>query len=1092
MMAADSHHVTGSRGVMQPDVRSHRGRDVDRLVGSVRSLSTGTLRGAGASSADDDDEGSSNRGSVVPPILGQDEAKINHHFEVVSQMTKPAELYEVLIVKTKPSPAETGQFLDLRGERLRVAEDIRPEDALIEVNGQRSNTMMHQMLMTCKDKALELRILRYKRFDFCWKQRECWGSALHIAALHRDGADEVDNLFDLKADVNEWCIFLSRGNRGRAQAIHLAAGRGYTANIEALQGHAGFDVEARTELLLKESRDAKEETWVKNVTALHEACLFECGAAIETLLALRADPNATNLAGHSPLHVAARQGAVEVARLLVSAGAGLHLREKKWENTPLMTAVDFGRFPHRKLHLLSSKCFDDVLMVAKLCPAAASELMKDRKREVHRSWGDAIRKERPDKNKWIDLMRFAPQAGEDVLEALTEQPKVQNEYHHPLPRRAALPSSRTFNCNYCPSTVWEWDDSAASPETLQWQKCLAPGIEDMAFIPAVGTAKNVPSIASGTGNGSPTVSSRRHHELVPVKVQRVSIPGLLSPSVLHALANTDHHHVFAKLQIQALLDFAWSRLVKRHYYLHLVIVVLELCVLAGCVISPPERELPARAVWCFLAVSAFREFVLELSEFNSSMLVFKDPLMYILSLTNMADFVSILVLLILIWQTRAHHDLRLQAHPVKLAFVVFSRWIKLLYAFRAFPFAGQKILPILNSFVPMGGIFLVTMILFVGFLHAFLSLELARDSPELTSVVVNTFRLLLLGDGDGANMVLQLGGLDEGGNLVTQMFLVVAVFVFCICILNLFIAVHGEAYDVAQERAQTGFYQERAAICLQCLLRPHWPPSCCRRRASQFGRRFRVRVSAETGINESADEQAEELPLDMSPLKFQWPMVVACTVVLASLPLALACLLSLEWHPVWASAALVVGIMVADMILMQRPWELSCDGQDRNYLWYCSRADYDEGRIWPSEKGFESDDLSGRLAGLKRDGLLRHRRLSQDIESLRRSVDDRIDFLQNDLEQVGSRLTRLDELLDEVLAEVLETGHLDLSGDLPEPEQQASSLGSQKAPQGEGGSPGSAGAARGAPSQATSPSTSVASRVLRVKVGAASLPPVLE
>eukprot|EP00929_Paragymnodinium_shiwhaense_P037129 TRINITY_DN19836_c1_g2_i3.p1 TRINITY_DN19836_c1_g2~~TRINITY_DN19836_c1_g2_i3.p1 ORF type:complete len:231 (-),score=42.94 TRINITY_DN19836_c1_g2_i3:409-1101(-) len=230
----------------------------------------------------------------------------------------------------------------------------------------------------------------------------------------------------------------------------------------------------------------------------------------------------------------------------------------------------------------------------------------------------------------------------------------------------------------------------------------------------------------------------------------------------------------------------------------------------------------------------------------------------------------------------------------------------------------------------------------------------------------------------------------------------------------------------------------------------------------------------------------------MSPLKFQWPMVVACTVVLASLPLALACLLSLEWHPVWASAALVVGIMVADMILMQRPWELSCDGQDRNYLWYCSRADYDEGRIWPSEKGFESDDLSGRLAGLKRDGLLRHRRLSQDIESLRRSVDDRIDFLQNDLEQVGSRLTRLDELLDEVLAEVLETGHLDLSGDLPEPEQQASSLGSQKAPQGEGGSPGSAGAARGAPSQATSPSTSVASRVLRVKVGAASLPPVLE
>ena len=54
----------------------------------------------------------------------------------------------------------------------------------------------------------------------------------------------------------------------------------------------------------------------------------------------------------------------------------------------------------------------------------------------------------------------------------------------------------------------------------------------------------------------------------------------------------------------------------------------------------------------------------------------------------------------------------------------------------------------------------------------------------------------------------------------------IAVIIFCISLLNLFIAVHGRAYSEAHIHATNLFLQERAAICVHCMVQPKLPMCC--------------------------------------------------------------------------------------------------------------------------------------------------------------------------------------------------------------------------------------------------------------------------
>lgn len=79
----------------------------------------------------------------------------------------------------------------------------------------------------------------------------------------------------------------------------------------------------------------------------------------------------------------------------------------------------------------------------------------------------------------------------------------------------------------------------------------------------------------------------------------------------------------------------------------------------------------------------------------------------------------------------------------------------------------------------------------------------------------------MLEDGDGIDFVLQLGE-GEVDRDTTMWIMMGASIIFCIFVLNLFIAVHGAAYQEAQSVVKESFYCSRAKICLLSLMQPAW------------------------------------------------------------------------------------------------------------------------------------------------------------------------------------------------------------------------------------------------------------------------------
>jgi len=92
--------------------------------------------------------------------------------------------------------------------------------------------------------------------------------------------------------------------------------------------------------------------------------------ATALLLAAGADPHSVDGEGISPLHRAVQAGSISVADLLISAGAEVDLREKKWKGTPLSWAVVL-RQPHMAERL--APLSRDVRALASLPDAARLE-----------------------------------------------------------------------------------------------------------------------------------------------------------------------------------------------------------------------------------------------------------------------------------------------------------------------------------------------------------------------------------------------------------------------------------------------------------------------------------------------------------------------------------------------------------------------------------------------------------------------------------------------------------------------------------------------------------------------------------------------
>lgn len=844
------------------------------------------------------------------------------------------------------------------------------------------------------DARLQLSFLMERFFEFNYKGRTFTGTALHIAALSKGVESDLSGeqllyyLIDLGVDLTQECKYGSGG----CQAIHLAAGRG-NRNIVRMLVESRCDVDAKT-------------TFNKELHygALHEACFFRQTDMVSELLKQRASANAKNKKEQTPLHIAAVQGMHNICQMLVEANADITVEDNKG-TTPLVAAMESGLYLYTKLFHLTGRTLKDLYMVAQLSAIASSEMLRDKSslEGQHCSWTSELQKEcttGDGMSTWIKLMAIAPKASEEVIEALTARPRVNNEAHHPLPKRVNLPEGKLFLCDYQPFDYWACnaDQAQVFPP---WHESLCPGIdrgrrEDKVdkrscqrslcgSICGQDFSTVVPVVESNEPESTNDASTHRNRgkmaarDLVPVDVRILCLPGVICPHVLHALASVKDQHIFGKISVRAIVECTWTRVVRFPYYWRTLLRVIVVAVLLAWVLAQHDlTQTMRRAFWSVLAAMTYLEMVHEICEAIGYWRELDRFAVYIRSGKNIFDYLSLGMCFALCHLT--FFDFKLEDWPIIFSILVLGRWLMLMWTCRAFAWAGPRIMPIMEaSMAPMAGILAVTAFCFLGFWHSFAALQLGHGGMEQIEVLLASVRLLLLGDGDGIDSVLALYDGSKDGSAVTFVFLTVSVLVFCICILNLFIAVHGEAYEEAQEKSFTSFLQQRAGVCLHAFLMPRWPPPRCPR--LQNPKLFSLAVCLVTLIG--------------------WAVLLFLT----------------SFHPVFAAAVLALGFLVAEALLMQLPWDNEED--NKHFLWICHRSDYDENQFCPTESVAET--LDGRLGHLRKISQSTYRKLGNDVQELKKHFEEQSDGLEASVTGIEHKLISLEGLVTAAKAKLQNT-----------------------------------------------------------------------
>eukprot|EP00913_Durusdinium_trenchii_P025789 g24203.t1 len=300
--------------------------------------------------------------------------------QCLSQVTK-IEPHGLLQIWSQPDQLVVDENASLRLARVDGREGL---DGVSYLKSIFQTYKMRQTGDPSETLKVNLTFCREAKFKFNFKQRQCVGTALHVAVLHRNG---FGLLRHLTMDMQEF-YYRSRGDPAFAPAIHLAAARDLIRHISLLIEHRA------------------------SVHAVSKAASYGLQRSALCLLRARADPNATNLKMHTPLHCAARQGDTRMCLLLKNHGADLKAKDVN-EATPVIVAVERGRFRFDKLFILMEKSFEDLLVVSRLCASVGPEVMRDN------STNEALVKEASEKpvraaEHWMEITNNSAGAGEDT------------------------------------------------------------------------------------------------------------------------------------------------------------------------------------------------------------------------------------------------------------------------------------------------------------------------------------------------------------------------------------------------------------------------------------------------------------------------------------------------------------------------------------------------------------------------------------------------------------------------------------------------------------------------------------------------------
>jgi len=382
-----------------------------------------------------------------------------------------------------------------------------------------------------------------------------------------------------------------------------------------------------------------------------------------------------------------------------------------------------------------------------------------------------------------------------------------------------------MRCAYRPETWWSLGPDDKEP---RWHSQLVPRVET-------------------------TGGSHDHHGIrVNVKLLNLSSktpgkPGVIFNSeFLYWLVAAKCPEIFRNQAVQAIVDYTWIHFVRVHYSIRILIRVLELVMLIYVVASPPTDEFLKRLTWSWAAATSMREISLEVTRAVGWKSLMGSEFFYTGNFWFFFNAGCIVSYAILVFSSIESMELVQagSAHPELLCLVCSYRWAQLLVMLQIYRYRwiGYQLVPIIQAFFQISGILVIAVVAFFAFVHGFIALDAASTQEGAMSgweIMVGTLRLFLLGDGTGVEMMSHLGTRFSGEGSIAQPFamilMLLGIFFFCICILNIFIAVHGDAYVNAKERVVEDFYDARTLASLNSLLQAtthlfprRWLPAWCR------------------------------------------------------------------------------------------------------------------------------------------------------------------------------------------------------------------------------------------------------------------------
>mmetsp|Transcript_96367 Transcript_96367/g.249210 ORF Transcript_96367/g.249210 Transcript_96367/m.249210 type:complete len:1070 (+) Transcript_96367:29-3238(+) len=696
---------------------------------------------------------------------------------------------------------------------------------------------------------------------FWYKGKWTKGTAIHVAALDPNGIDYLEELLKLGAEIEAKAIGTKTFEEKHLtiesylQPIHIAAGTGNIEVIKALcnavlEDQRHEDDEERTRPLLDAKTQQREiqhlgegRTTVKgpvdHYCPIHDAIFKGHAQAVSCLLELRADPNTTNVNKQTPMHLCAKLVSEKpelwgAAVKLKQAGANLTLCDKA-DKTPLMAAILAGVDCDKRLNVFVRPCFADLKDAVEEDPSVALALLRDGEAWFKGMTDVGLAKkwnyELPKAKDLVMLMTSAPSVAARVMEILTREPKVTNSWFNPLPRHARRDVITRRSLLYTKEPSWDKEYSLKENDRGYGDKfryCIKHKRTTSVRMTKLLKHGMVKLIRQLFPDKKVTETGR-------VNIKMLHVPDIIIFDVFYALSlltsDGDDLSIFKKAGTQAILDFSWTHIVRRAYTVDLLLRSIELFALLFAAVNPPTGALTDNSqllgLWSYLTMMATRDLIWEVGQMRGHWVSLKTMRTYVTNSMNAVDWSNIAVHCYFCWSLPLREEGFYDMSQRKLlAMISCLRWVQFLYRLGAYRFGtlGFKIVSIFKSFFEIRAIALITLFLFMAFAHAFAALGVPGQESVLPTFL-NAFRLLFLGDGDGIDFVLALGSTDGTGNDGTETWLSAACLygsavIFCICVLNLFIAVHSEAYNSVVAKVEEHFYASRASVCLERMLQP--------------------------------------------------------------------------------------------------------------------------------------------------------------------------------------------------------------------------------------------------------------------------------